>query len=229
MPVVRDVAMGLTAREVLRHKQAKKYTKASPALKDTFVELVHRVQEERLLEPAIAYQVHSLSDVLHEERRGGGNAPRRSAIWWPLPPGGDPFAAVVCTIGPRLEEEASDYFENRRFGHALLLDSIGDIALEALVRQAHWLVSCEAAASALVVEDTPRSTVLGSCKPGEWHPLSLAAGEQIGVTVSARGLVFPRKSACTLVDLQVQATSWPQAEAVLARGRKEEPVVGSPG
>jgi len=205
MPVVSDVPMPSNASVLLRHERIRKYTRARPGLKDVLVELLRRVEDEYLLKPAIAYELYPLNRVAQERFRGEGvMASSYDAFLAPLPAKCSHFAAVVCTIGPSVEEEMADYFENRRFSRAILLDSIGNAALDALCKKARQFVTSQALQQGLFgtgisSQDKPVSLSWGQC-----GVLELVPAEEIGVTVTSRGLVFPQKSAWMVIGLQSQ-------------------------
>jgi len=228
MPVVSDVPMPSNARGLLRHERIRKYTRAKPGLKDVLVELARRVEDEYLLKPAVAYEIHPLNRVAQERFRGEGvTASSYNAFLGPLSAKCHHFAAVVCTIGPWVEEEMADYSENRRFSRAILLDSIGNAALDSLCKKARQLVTSQALQQGLFGTDLSSQDKHVPLSWGQCGVLDLVPAEEIGVTMTSRGLVFPQKSAWMLMGLQSQPSPLSGAKDYVCAVSEEVAVTAS--
>ena len=228
MPVVCDAPTAANVRDLLRHQRIRKYIKARPGFKDVLVELLGRVEDECLLEPAIAYDIHPVDRIAQERCRcEDAKASPYGTFLAGLSMKCHHFAAIVCTVGPRMEEEMSEYFENRRFSRAILLDSIAMAALDSLCRKARQYVTSQALEQSLFVcglsiQDRAISPFWGQC-----DVLDLVPAEEIGVTMTSRGLVFPQKSAWMLIGLQRQPTPPLWAKDYVRAGRQEAAVTAS--
>ncbi|MBI4333854.1 MAG: hypothetical protein HY673_21540 [Chloroflexi bacterium] len=155
---------------------------------------------QRLIAPAIAYRVHPVRSagpegiVLESGDVLAGPCPEPLAS-------AQQIAASVGTIGPALETEVARLFKEKEALKAVLLDGLGNEALEATVLKAVKLIRRLAA----------RQGHGASCAimPGSGRlPLSeqetvfrLAGGEDIGVHLTGSGMMSPLKSVSMIVAI----------------------------
>jgi len=110
MPVICDIPLSLKTREVLRRGGFRGYSKIRPEIKSLILELLASVKNAHLLELAMAYEIYSITEMSHRQLSLKGNV----VVHGPLLPSllleAKELAAMVCTIGPKLEKQATDYF-----------------------------------------------------------------------------------------------------------------------
>jgi Vitamin B12 dependent methionine synthase, activation domain len=113
-------------------------------------------------------------------------------------------AAVVCTIGPALEERVSALWEARELPQASMLDSVGSGAVESLAEYVN---------DVLCGQGLPDLRVTNRISPGyaDWDVAEqpalfrLCATEAIGVRLNAACVMTPGKSISLLVGAGPQA------------------------
>jgi hypothetical protein len=73
MPVIRDIPLSLKTRAVLRWEGFREQAKVRPEIRSSILELLANVKNTHLLEPAIAYEIYSITEVSHRQLSLEGN------------------------------------------------------------------------------------------------------------------------------------------------------------
>lgn len=118
--------------------------------------------------------------------------------------GSQRVTAVVCTIGPKLEEAVSHWFGEDPL-LALALDGMGNAAVESLAQQI-----CADIAKQVLAEGLQASTPLSPGSP-EW-PVEVGQPEifalldppQAGISLTSGGMMLPKKSMSFIVGLGME-------------------------
>jgi len=109
------------------------------------------------------------------------------------------IAVIALTIGPKLEQQVSDYFTLGEYTSGLLLDAAGTAAVEVAADQVCDFIKNQAASQGYLA--LPRF----SPGYGGWditvQPLilELANGEEINLTVTDSCMLLPRKSITAVI------------------------------
>lgn len=212
MPIIRDIPLRLKISEVLRREGIKEYSKLKPEIKDLIRELLATVNDARLLEPAIAYEIHSITEMRHDQLCLEGNAALHSPLLPSVLREAKELVVVVCTIGPRLEEEVTECFNKEEPLRGLLLDGIGSAAVDSLTQEVCKLMMREASSRGYRA-----SSPLGPGMPGfpiteQWQMLNLVPAGEIGVSLTPIGMMMPRKSISMVIGMGSEMPTWAQAE-----------------
>lgn len=142
------------------------------------------------------------------------------------------IAVIALTIGPKLEQQVSDYFSLGEYTSGLLLDAAGTAAVEVAADQVCEFIKNKAALQGYRV--LPRF----SPGYGQWditvQPtiLELANGHEINMTVTPSCMLLPRKSITAVVGLTpneeeatlsylYQDTTCPQCPQINCLARKD--------
>ena len=142
------------------------------------------------------------------------------------------IAVIALTIGPKLEEQVSDYFTAGEYTSGLLLDAAGTAAVEVAADQVADFIKNQAATEGYLV--LPRF----SPGYGEWditvQPLilNLANGHEIDLTVTESCMLLPRKSITAVIGFTpneqnvslnylYQDTTCPQCPQINCLARKD--------
>ena len=80
----------------------------------------------------MAYEIYRITEMSHWQVILEGNFVLSSPLLPSLLPEAKELAIVVGTIGPELEEQATDYFDRDEPLRSLLLDGIGSAAVDSL-------------------------------------------------------------------------------------------------
>lgn len=213
MPIARDILLNLQLDELLRSPVFGKSSNLKSEMKDLMHELLTEVNDSHLLEPAIAYEIHNISKVGHDRVSLEGGAVLHGSILPSVFLEAEEMVVLVCTIGPKLVEQVTDYFSSGEPLRGLLLDDIGSAAVGSLVAEACRLINHEASLRGLQAS--------GSLSPGgvsfpiseQWQLFELVPAEEIGMQLTSSGLMVPRKSNSMVIGIGHQMKTWTRAEA----------------
>ena len=212
MPIVRNIRLSLRSKQLLRREGIKEYSRLRPQIKDTIRELLTLVRRDHLLEPAIAYEIYSITEMRSDQLSLDGGAVLHAPVLPAALPGVKELAVVVCTIGHKLERKVTDYSEEGEPLRSLLLDGIGSAAVDSLVREAGKLITHEASS-----RDLQASSPLGPGMPGfpiseQWQMMNLVSAGEIGVSLTQTATMIPRKSVSMVIGIGAHMPTWTQAE-----------------
>jgi len=212
VPVIRDIPLSLKTREVLRREGFRGHSKIRPELKNLISELLASVKKTRLLEPAVAYEYYQVTSMSPSQVSLEGDKAIQGPLLHTIFPEAKELAVVVCTIGPKLEKQATDYFSRSEPLRGMLLDGIGSAAVDMLVPEA-----CRRIASEASPRGHQTSSPVSPGWPGlplteQWNLFELVNTQEIGVSLTASGIMVPRKSVSMVVGIGPQMATWTQAE-----------------
>ncbi|MBA7465992.1 hypothetical protein ES707_01164 [subsurface metagenome] len=212
MPVIRDITLSLKTREVLRWEGVRRHSEIRPEIKDLTLELLASVKQAHLLEPAVAYEYYPVSGMSPSQILLEGD----KAIHGPLLPAIFPeakeLAAVVGTIGPKLEEQVTAYFNRDEPLRGVLLDGIGSAAVDSLTQEVCKSITSEALSRGYQVSSPISPGMPGLPITEQWQLLKMVPAREIGVSLTSAGIMVPRKSASMVIGIGPQMTRWTRAE-----------------
>lgn len=204
MPIIRDIHLTLNIKEVLRWQGYREHSKIRPEIKNLILELLASVKSDHLLEPAAAYEIHSIKDVGHRQLSLTGKTLLRGLRLPILLTEVKDLAAVVCTIGPRLEKQSVDCFSRNEPLRGVLLDGIGNAAIVSLVHEVCKRITSEALSRGYQASSAFNPGMDGLPISAQWQLFKLARAENIGVSLTASGLMIPGKSSSMIIGLGPQ-------------------------
>ena len=213
MPVIRDIPLSLKTKEILRREGIGDYSKVKPEIISVLQELLATLNEEHLLEPAIAYEFYAITQVSHDRLSLENNAVLHGSLLPSVLSSAKELAAVVCTIGSVLEEMATRDFQRGDPLRGLLLDGIGSAAVDSLLQEACKLIEQEASSSGYQAS-SPLSPGMHGFPIAEQRRLfDLIPAQEIGVSLTNSGMLIPRKSISTVIGMGSQMPTWTRAES----------------
>ena len=210
MPVIDNIPLTMDIEQVLRRQGIQDCLKLQPHTTALLRELLATVNE--LLEPAIAHESYSIIEVRHDRLRLEDGTVLGGSLLPSLLASAKKLAAVVCTIGPHLEEKATSYFGRNEPLRGLILDGIGSTAVDCLAQEACQFMNREASSCG-----HKASSPLSPGMPGwpiheQRHLLQLVPAEQIGVHLTSSAMMVPRKSISMVIGIGTDMPTWKQAE-----------------
>jgi hypothetical protein len=213
MPVIRNIRISLDYdEEVLRRQGLGGRAEVRPEIKKVITELLAEVNEPGLLEPAVAYAIYPIAAMPPERIALEGD----KAIEGPLLPAIFPEAkelvVLIVTIGSRLEKKVTDYTKGGKALRGMVLDGLGTAAVDRLVPEAMELIAAEVAARGYEISSPVNPGMPGFSMSEQWNLLELVPAKEIGVSLSASGVLIPRKSASMVLGIGPKMTRWTQAE-----------------
>ena len=122
MPIIHDLSLVLDMEDVFRCQGTAGGTQIHPQIMSLLTELLASVDELHLLEPAVAYQVHSASELRQQRLHLGDRGKPQGLLLPSLLAKARELALVVCTIGSRLEKKTKESMSQGDLLRAVLLD-----------------------------------------------------------------------------------------------------------
>jgi hypothetical protein len=212
MPVIRDIPLSLKTREVLRRQGLGGGAKVRPEIKDLILESLASVKKARLLEPVAAYEYYTVSSMNGSQISLEGD----KAIHGPLIPAVFPeakvLAVLICTIGPRLEKQVTDYSKSGEAMRGMILDGIGSTAVDMMALEVLRRLASEVSSRGYEISSPVSPGMPGFPLTEQWNLLGLVKADEIGVRLTASGVLVPRKSLSIVIGIGPKMTRWTQAE-----------------
>ena len=194
----------LKPEQVARYAGGSKY-KMDSKMNDLALIMIDRAT--RLIAPAMVYAVHpvialSLSGALVLKKGLSVRLPPHQQ---------DPqtryLAAVICTIGPALEQTCRQLSKQGDLLHAVFLDGAGVALIEAVGERAHEFVSQQAREKGLFVGCRFAPGYGDMAMTEQFLLFNLVDGASIGVSLNKSMVMTPTKSISFFVRLTSEKTS----------------------
>jgi hypothetical protein len=213
MPVIRDIPLRLKTREVLRRAGFQGYSKIRREIRNLVLELIAGMKNPHLLEPAIAYETYPIIEKSPKQLSLAGNIVVHGPLLPSLLREAKELAAVICTIGPKLEKQVANYFSQDEPLRGVLLDGIGSAAVDSLTEQICKFVTDEASSRGYQASSPISPGMPGLPIAEQWQLLKMVPVKKIGVSLTSSGIMVPRKSASMVIGIGPQTKTWTRAEA----------------
>ena len=211
MPVIRDIPLSLKTREVLHREGFREHSKVKPEIKGLIRELLAGVKKAHLMEPAVAYEIYGVTKISPDQVSLGGNKAIHGQLLPAIFPEAKELTVLVGTIGPRLEKQVTDYTNQGEPLRGLLLDGIGSAAVDSLTQEACKLMAGEASSRGYQASSPVNPGMPGLDITEQWHLLKMVPAGEIGVSLTSRGVMVPRKSASMVIGIGPKMKTWARA------------------
>lgn len=212
MPVIRDIPLSLKTADVMRREGFREYSKIRSEIKILIRELLASVKKAHLLEPAIAYEIYTITEISPRQLSLEGKPVFHDPLLSSLLPQAKELAVAVCTIGPRLEKQASDYFNQGEPLRGTLLDGIGSAAVDSLTEEVCKFIARKASSRGYEASSPINPGMPGLPITEQWQLLKLVPAGEIGVTLTSSAMMVPRKSVSMVMGIGPQMAKWTRAE-----------------
>jgi cobalamin-dependent methionine synthase I len=175
-------------------------------MKILICELLEKVNKNNLLDAAVAYEIYPITDTSWLRLSLQGNVATKVMLK------AEKVAVVACTIGSRLEELVTDYFNHGEPLRGVLLDGIANAAVDSLKEKACGLIKDEA-----LLQGCQASGPINPGMPGlpievQRELLELVSALEIGITLTSSGVIFPRKSVSLIIGIGRNMKTWRTTE-----------------
>ena len=212
MPVIRDIPLSLKTREVLRRQGLGGGAKVRPEIKILIQEILASVKNNRLLEPAVTYEYYTINSMNGSQI----SLDSGEAINGPLIPAMFPeakeLAVILCTIGPKLEKQVTDYSKSKEAMRGMILDGIGSTAVDMMTREVLRRLTGEVSSRGYEISSPVNPGMPGFPLTEQWNLLGLVNADEIGVSLTASGVLVPRKSVSMVIGIGPRMTRWTPAQ-----------------
>lgn len=212
MPVIRDIPLGLKIGEVLRRQGFRGHSKIRPEIKSLILELLATVESAHLLEPAAVYEYYKVTGMSPNQVSLEDDKAIQGPLIHTIFPEAKELAFVVCTIGPKLEKQVTHYSKSGETLRGMILDGIGSAAVDMLAPEA-----CRIIASEVSSHGHQTSSPVSPGWPGlplteQWNLFELVNTQEIGVSLTASGIMVPRKSVSMVMGIGPRMATWTGAD-----------------
>jgi hypothetical protein len=212
MPVIRDIPLSLKTGAVLRRQGLGGKAKVRPEIKSLTLELLASVENNHLLQTATAYEYYTVTGMSGVQISLEGD----KAVHGPALPAlfleAKELAVIICTIGPKLEKQASGYTRNGQALRGMLLDGIGSAAIDTLIPEVLKLIAAEVSSRGYEISSPVNPGMPGFAMTEQWNLVELVKADEIGVSLTNSGILVPRKSVSMVIGIGPRMTRWTQAE-----------------
>jgi hypothetical protein len=212
MPIIRDIPLSLKTGEVLRRQGLGGGTKVRPEIKILIQELLASLKKARLLEPAAAYEYYTVSSMNGSQISLEGDKAIHGPLIPAILPEAKELAVLLCTIGPRLEKQVTDYSKSGEAMRGMILDGIGSTAVDMLALEVLRCLANEVSSRGYEISSPVNPGMPGFPLTEQWNLLGLVNADEIGVSLTASGVLVPRKSTSMVIGIGPKMTRWTQAE-----------------
>jgi len=212
LPVIRDIPLGLKIGEVLRRQGFRGHSKIRPEIKSLILELLATVESAHLLEPAAVYEYYKVTWMSPNQVSLEDDKAIQGSLIHTIFPEAKELAIVVCTIGPKLEKQVTHYSKSGEALRGMILDGIGSAAVDMLAPEACRIIASEASSHGHQTSSPVSPGWPGLPLTEQWNLFELVNTQEIGVSLTASGIMVPRKSVSMVIGIGPQMTTWTQAE-----------------
>ena len=213
MPILHNVPLTLSIEQLPRRQGVGELLNLRPEMITLLHELLSSVDELHLLEPAIAYELHLTTEMQHDRLCLKDGTVFHGQLLPSFLKTARELAIVVCTIGPKLEEKVTDYFNRDEPLQGLLLDGIGSTAVDSLGQEVCQLIRHEASSRGYEASSPLSPGMPGLPLSEQWQLFKLVPAEQIGVHLTSSGMMSPRKSTSKIIGIGSDMPTWAEAQA----------------
>jgi hypothetical protein len=212
MPVICAIPLHLKTGELLRRQGLGRGAKVRPEIKTLIRELLAGVRKAHLLQPSIAYEIYTIAEINQRQLPLEDDPEVHNSLLSSVLQQAKELAVAVCTIGPRLEGQASDYFNQGEPLRGTLLDGVGSAAVDSLTEEVCKLVAEKAATRGYEVSSPINPGMPGLPITAQRQLLKLVPAREIGVNLTSSGIMVPRKSVSMVMGIGPKMTKWTRAE-----------------
>jgi hypothetical protein len=212
MPVIRDIPLSLKTEEVLRRQGLRKGAEIRPEIRLSIRKLLASLKKSCLLVPAAAYEFYAVRSMSDSQISLEGDDALHGPLLPAIFPEAKELAVALSTIGPRLEKQVTDYSRNGATMQGTSLDGIGSAAVDKLVSEVLRLIATEVSSRGHEISSPVNPGMPGFPLTEQRHPSGLVNSDEIGVRLTASGVLVPRKSTSMVIGIGPQMRRWTQAE-----------------
>lgn len=186
--------------------------KVRPEMNSLIRELLASLRKSRLLEPAVAYEYYTVRGMNGGQVWLDGDKALKGLLLPAVFPEANEFAVVLCTIGPRLEKQVTDYSKNGAILQSMILDGIGSAAVDSLVSEVLKLIAIEVSSRGYQISSPVNPGMPGFSLTEQWNLLPLVKADEIGVRLTTSAVLVPRKSTSMVIGIGPRMPRWTQTE-----------------
>jgi hypothetical protein len=213
VPVVLQPPLVIETADLLRREAGNRRRDVPARLLNAILEVQLVAEEERLVRPAYVYEACPVASVQEQGLCLAGGARLDGRMIATRLRTARRALAMVGTIGPDLERRSQEWQEAEDPFRALLLDGIGNAAVDALSREMCRAAGALAAAEGMRASGPLAPGIHGIPLSNQPTLLGLAGAERIGVRLSPGWMMTPVKSVSMVIGIGPDLETWDKAQA----------------
>lgn len=199
MPVYRNFEIELNMEYLLHRQGYGSCPEPRQQVRSTLNELLANLDEEDILKPVIACEYYKTAKA----EKDGLRQENGEVFQISFPPAGlssiREIAVVACTIGPDLEKKSAELFERKEPLRGLLLDGLGNLALDSVVLKACRMAEKKALLNGWHVSGPRYPGSPGFPLTEQFRLFKMLPSEDTGVRLTSSGFIYPRKSVSMVI------------------------------
>lgn len=201
MPVISDIKLSLDAKAVRRYLGVGRHSSLKAEIATLLDEMLASVNSSSLVQPAAVYELYTITAIANGGLSLDGKATLHGSLLSSVLVKAEKLAVVVYTIGPNLEKMVADCFQSKEPLRGLLLDGIGNAALDSVAAQACKYIAGLASSMGYRIS-SPLSPGMSGFPLAEQERLfELAPAGEIGVRLTLSGVMVPLKSTSMVIGM----------------------------
>jgi len=212
--IVRDIPFRLNKKDMLRGLgMGASGAYVRPEI-DRLIDQIMRDEDAlKLIRPALAYAIHTIQRMERGNCYLEGNVVLNSEIIPRVFARAEALAVAVATIGPELEADVMECFQQGKNLRGLILDAMGNAITENMSLAIHSIINRDAANRGYTAS-SPISPGGGVNWPltEQFKLFQLAPADKIGVHLTETAMMAPRKSTSMVMGLGENMPTWSAAE-----------------
>lgn len=211
--ILKDQLVQMERDNIMRYEGLRGYAQVKPEVKEIIEDLLTMVDKEGLLSGSIIYNEFPISKISKNHIKiKRSSRPLYGSVFSEYLAEIKYVVLAVCTIGNKLEKRASEYFNEHKPLRGLLLDCIGSAAVDEVV-----LETCRKIMHSIRPKGLKSSSYFNPGMPGfpideQRYIFELLPVDRIGVTLTNRNVMVPRKSLSIAIGIGDEVENWSQYE-----------------
>jgi hypothetical protein len=201
VPVLAEILSDLDVPAVMRATGIRRPDASESRMAAITTDLIEAVRNTDLLEPAMTSRRYLISGFTESGITLGGGVTLHGEALRECCAEALELAVMVCTIGGGLEQKVDDFFADAEPLRSLILDTIGNLALESVVSQGCAQIRREVLPAGYQSGGPVFPGEAGFPITEQPQLLSLADAAWTGISLTHGGMMLPRKSLSMVIGI----------------------------
>ncbi len=184
----------IEAQEVLKFIPFFNREKAGLQSRVIINELVYEINNHRILKPQAIFETYRITEIDNDKIYLEGGEVLRGTLPSHLLKLAEEVITLVCTIGKDLEREVEHYYRKKKMVKAVLMDDIGNFALNLLAINICQIVGLNAEKKGYYTSKPLTPGLRGFPLEEQGNIYKLAKAQNTNISLTSHLMLDPRKS-----------------------------------
>ena len=213
MPIVRKIDVRIEPADLARRIEGNSSGPPNPVLRALTQELMGLVNEQQLIQAAVAFELFPIASFEENRLVLSNGAILEGRLLVTKFKSASRIATAMCTIGPPLEEMSQEFYGQEQELESMLLDGIGNAAIDALGRETCLLIRQTVEEDGHNVSSPLCPGLFGVPMENQAVMHRLVQGEQAGISLTEGMMMTPKKSLSIILGVGADLAVWNNATA----------------